>query len=68
MSWDVIPCHVAGRQDRRLCLVMGPMIIVAVWFAFQRNDFVQVWKPLALYLGLAAVAVAVRYALGRRRV
>ena len=56
-------------MDRRFVarLVMGPMIILAVWFAFQRQDFVQVWKPLALYLGLAAVAVALRYVLGKKR-
>ena len=24
-SWDVIPCHGAGRQDRRCCLVIGSM-------------------------------------------
>jgi hypothetical protein len=46
---------------------MGPMIILGVWFAFQREDFIGVWKPLALYLGLAAVAVLIRWKLGSRQ-
>jgi hypothetical protein len=54
-------------MDKRFIarLVMGPMIILGVWFAFQREDFIGVWKPLALYLALAAVAVLIRWRLGQ---
>ncbi len=54
-------------MDRRFVarLVMGPMIILGVWFAFQREDLLQVWKPLALYAALAVVALVVRWKLGR---
>ena len=40
-------------------LVLGAFAIVAVFFGFQRESFVDVWKPLLLYAVLAVPAYVV---------
>ena len=43
--------------------VIGPLAIVAAFFFFDRSHpFIEVWKPLLLYYGLAVPAfLLVRY-------
>jgi hypothetical protein len=48
-----------GRDANRALaarLVLGAFVIVAVFFAFQRDHFVDVWKPLTLYCALGVPA------------
>ncbi len=47
-------------------LFIGAFAIVAVFFAFQRERFGEVWKPLLLYSALAVPAFIVLSRLRRR--
>lgn len=45
------------RRQQLTRFVIGPLAIVAAFFFFDRSGpFIEVWKPLLLYYGLAIPA------------
>ena len=45
------------RKQQLVRFVIGPLAIVAAFYFFDRSGpFIEVWKPLLLYYGLAIPA------------